>query len=76
MLADAAVERLHPLTPGVSPECKIIVGAAVGLATRPGLVDTDRMHVDWGGNLPVARLFADRYARLHEIDRHRIPELD
>jgi hypothetical protein len=32
------------------------------------------MHVDWGGEFPIARLFADRYARLEEIGRHAIPQ--
>lgn len=49
-------------------------GRAVGWATRDGLVDTDTMYVDWADDYPVARLFADRYARLEEIERHSIPD--
>ncbi|WP_372922092.1 flavin reductase family protein [Roseovarius sp.] len=74
-LADAPVaiecERMMALS--LSAERSILLGRAVGLATRDGLVDTERMHVDWAGDYPVARLFADRYARLEEIERHSIP---
>lgn len=63
-------DRLH-----YSDERDIVVGEAVALVARDGLIDTGRMHVDWGGNLPLARLFADRYARLEEIARHPIPQL-
>lgn len=54
---------------------EILVGEAVGLATREGLVDRDTLRVEWGGDFPVARLFADRYARLEEIERRKIPTL-
>jgi flavin reductase (DIM6/NTAB) family NADH-FMN oxidoreductase RutF len=76
-LADAPVaiecERMMALS--LSAERSILLGRAVGLATRDGLVDTATMYVDWAGDYPVARLFADRYARLEEIERHSIPEL-
>lgn len=55
-------------------ERELLVGDVVGLATRDGLVDADSLHVDWQGKYPVARLFADRYARLEEIDRQAIPQ--
>jgi flavin reductase (DIM6/NTAB) family NADH-FMN oxidoreductase RutF len=75
-LADAPVaiecERMMALS--LSAERSILLGRAVGLATRDGLVDTDTMYVDWAGDYPVARLFADRYARLEEIERHSIPD--
>ena len=58
----------------LNAERSIRLGRAVGLATRDGLVDTDTMYVDWAGDYPVARLFADRYARLEEIERHSIPD--
>ena len=58
----------------LSCERTIMLGRAVGLATREGLVDPETLRVDWGGDYPVARLFADRYARLEEIERHAIPE--
>lgn len=75
-LADAPVaiecERMMALS--LSAERSILLGRAVGLATRAGLVDTATMYVDWAGDYPVARLFADRYARLEEIERFGIPE--
>lgn len=75
-LADAPVaiecERMMALS--LSAERSILLGRAIGLATRNGLVDTNGMYVDWGGDYPVARLFADRYARLEDIERHSIPE--
>lgn len=74
-LADvpAAVEcRLHDLRQ-YSGERDIVVGEAIGLATRDGLVDTSNYHVDWQGDFPLARLFADKYARLEEIAPISIP---
>ena len=77
-LADApvAIECRHTVTLGFSAERDIVVGEAVALHARDGLVDLERMHVDWEGDYPVARLFADRYARLDEIARRPIPVLE
>ena len=77
-LADVpvAIECRHTVTMGVSAERDILVGEAVALHARDGLVDLERMHVDWEGDYPVARLFADRYARLDEIARRPIPVLE
>ncbi len=72
--APAAIECRLKDTLRYSPERDIVVGEAVALAARDGLIDTARMHVDWGGEFPIARLFADRYARLEEIGRHAIPQ--
>jgi len=76
-LADVpvAIECRHTVTLAFSAERDIVVGEAIGLAARDGLVDLERMYVDWGGDFPVARLFADRYARLEEIGRRPIPKL-
>lgn len=76
-LADVpvAIECRHTVTLAFSSERDIVVGEAIGLAARDGLVDLERMYVDWGGHFPVARLFADRYARLEEIERCPIPKL-
>ena len=75
-LADAPVviEYLRLMALSLSAERSILLGRAVGLATRDGLVDTETLFVDWASDYPVARLFADRYARLEEIERHSIPE--
>ena len=72
--APAAIECRRRVSLAFSPEREIVVGEAVALHARDGLVDLDRMHVEWGGDLPIARLFADRYARLEEIPRRAIPE--
>jgi len=58
-----------------SGERDIVVGRAVDLAARDGLINTETWRVDWGGDYPVARLFADRYARLDEIAPRSIPTL-
>ncbi len=75
-LADApvAIECLRMMALSLSSERCILLGRAVGLTTRAGLVDPGTLRVDWGGEYPVARLFADRYARLEEIGRHAIPQ--
>ncbi|SIS81280.1 flavin reductase family protein [Paracoccus saliphilus] len=72
--APVAIECRLKDTLRYSDERDIVVGEAVALAARDGLIDTDRMHVDWEGGFPLARLFADRYARLEEIARHPIPQ--
>ncbi|MBV0893291.1 flavin reductase family protein [Paracoccus sp. Z118] len=72
--APVALECRHRLTLNFSPEREIVIGEAVALSAREGLIDTDRMHVSWGAELPIARLYADRYARLEETGRHAIPE--
>lgn len=56
-----------------SPERDLVIGRAVGMASRDGLIDTDTWRVHWGGDYPVARLFADKYARLEEITPRAIP---
>ena len=71
--APAAIECRRTLGLSFSAEREILVGEALALASREGLIDTEKYHVNWRGDYPVARLFADRYARLHEIDRHSIP---
>lgn len=70
-----AIECRHTVTLAFSGERDIVIGEAIGLVARDGLVDLERMYVDWGGDFPVARLFADRYARLEEIERRPIPKL-
>lgn len=77
-LADApvAIECRHKVTMNFDPGRDLVIGEAVGLAARDGLINTEKMYVNWDGDYPVARLFADRYARLEEIERHPIPTLD
>ncbi|MFN4101516.1 MAG: flavin reductase family protein [Pararhodobacter sp.] len=71
--APAAIECRRTVGLSFSAEREILIGEALALASREGLIDRDKWHVNWGGDYPVARLFADRYARLEEIDRHSIP---
>lgn len=68
-----AIECRHKVTLAFSAERDIVIGEAVALVARDGLIDLERLHVDWNGDYPIARLFADRYARLEEIDRLAIP---
>lgn len=73
--APAALECRRTVALAFSAEREIVVAEVVALAARDGLVDPERLHVDWGGEMPVARLFADRYARLQEIEPRAIPTL-
>ena len=52
---------------------ELMVGEVVAMAARPGLIDPATLRVDWGDDYPIARLFADRYAALSEIERRSIP---
>ncbi|MFV0491273.1 MAG: flavin reductase family protein [Pseudorhodobacter sp.] len=74
--APVALECRKTVALNFSRERELLVGECLCLQARPGLVNTEKMHVDWGGDFPIARLFADRYARLEEIDRHPIPVLE
>jgi flavin reductase (DIM6/NTAB) family NADH-FMN oxidoreductase RutF len=75
-LAKAAVaiecERMMALS--LSAERSIMLGRAVGLATRDGLIDPETLYVDWNGDYPIARLFGDRYGRIEDMERHTIPQ--
>jgi flavin reductase (DIM6/NTAB) family NADH-FMN oxidoreductase RutF len=71
--APVAIECVRLLALSLSAERSIMIGRAVSMAARDGLVDTETMRVHWDGDYPVARLFADRYARLTEIERRAIP---
>ncbi len=52
---------------------ELLVGEAVALHARDGLIDPDTLRVDWQGAFPIARLFADRYGRVEEIAPRPIP---
>jgi flavin reductase (DIM6/NTAB) family NADH-FMN oxidoreductase RutF len=72
-LAPVSIECRLMQVMAIGPGRDLIFGEAVALVAREGLVDETRLRVDWGGEYPVARLFADRYARLEEIERMSIP---
>lgn len=76
-LADApvAIECRRLVALAFSPEREILVAEALAITAREGLIDPERLHVDWGSEMPVARLFADRYARLEETPPRAIPTL-
>lgn len=71
--AAAAIECRKTVGLSFSAEREILVGEALGIAARDGLIDPATWYVDWAGDMPVARLFADRYAALVEIERLSIP---
>jgi len=71
--APAAIECRRLMTLAFGPTREILIGEALALVGRPGLIDTERHHVDWQDDWPVARLFADRYASLVELPRRSIP---
>ena len=72
--AAVAIECVRLMALSLSAERCILLGRAVGLASRDGLIDLETMHVNWGGNYPVARLFGDRYGRVEDIKTHTIPQ--
>lgn len=76
-LADVpvAIECKRRDTLTYSPEREIVVGEAVALTAQEGMIDPQNLRVNWGGDYPVARLFADKYARLEEITPRTIPTL-
>ena len=71
--APVSIECVRLTTLSFSPERDLVIGRAVAMAARDGLVDPRSWHVEWGGAFPVARLFGDRYARLEEIAPMAIP---
>jgi len=71
--APAAIECRRLMNLSFGPTREILIGEAIGLAGRPGLIDTEHHHVDWQDEWPLARLFADRYASLVELPRRSIP---
>ncbi|MCQ0969889.1 flavin reductase family protein [Paracoccus sp. TK19116] len=72
--APVALECRKMVSLSFSAERELLVGEALHLHARDGLIDEDTLRVEWGDDLPLARLFADRYARLVETDRHTIPD--
>ncbi|MGB3553935.1 MAG: flavin reductase family protein [Jannaschia sp.] len=74
-LADApvSIECRQLTTLAFSNERDLVIGRAVAMAARDGLIDAATWRFDWGGEYPVARLFADRYASLEELAPMTIP---
>ncbi|MEM6678610.1 MAG: flavin reductase family protein [Pseudomonadota bacterium] len=53
---------------------ELLVGEAVAMEARDGLVEPETLRFDWEGVFPLARLFGPRYAVLEEIEPLPIPE--
>ncbi len=65
--APVALEcKLMSITP-VSPVRNVVLGEVVRIRSRPGIVDTERFHVDINAYRPVARLFGNLYAKLGDL---------
>lgn len=73
--APVALECRKTMALSLSAERSIMIGEAIALSARDGLIDVKRYHVDWDGHFPTARLFADKYARLVETEAMIIPVL-
>lgn len=71
--APVSIECCRHTMLSFSAERDLVIGRAVGLSARDGLIDTATWRVDWGSDYPVARLFADKYARLDELAPCTIP---
>ncbi|SDZ95131.1 flavin reductase family protein [Rubrimonas cliftonensis] len=71
--APVSLECRRIVSLAFGPNRALLVGEAVALHAREGLVDPETLRVDWGGDYPVARLFADRYGRVEEIEPRVIP---
>ena len=57
----------------LSKERSILLGRAMGVFSKNGLINAATLHVDWANDYPIARLFADKYAEIGRISRHSIP---
>ncbi|MAS44959.1 MAG: nitrilotriacetate monooxygenase [Rhodobacteraceae bacterium] len=71
--APAALECRKLTSLSFSAQRDLLIGEAVALHTRDGLLDPETMRIEWEGKFPLARLFGDRYARLVEIEPAPIP---
>lgn len=73
--APVSIECRRLTTLAFSNERDLVIGRAVAMAARDGLIDPETRHVHWDGAYPVARLFADRYAELRELAPMAIPPI-
>ena len=68
-----ALECRRHVALAFGPQRELMIGEVVAMAARPGLIDPATLRVEWRGDYPLARLFAERYARLEEIEPRAIP---
>lgn len=71
--APVSIECVRLQTLSFSDERDLVIGRAVAMAARDGLIDPETNRVDWHGAYPVARLFGDRYAALADIAPMTVP---
>ena len=74
--APVSIECERMMSLSLSRERSILIGRAVGVFSKDGLINAETLHVDWENNYPIARLFADRYAEIGSIKRLSIPTPD
>jgi flavin reductase (DIM6/NTAB) family NADH-FMN oxidoreductase RutF len=74
--APVSIECERMMSLSLSRERSILIGRAVGVFSKNGLINAETLHVDWENNYPIARLFADRYAEIGSIKRLLIPTPD
>ena len=74
--APVSIECERMMSLSLSRERSILIGRAVGVFSKNGLINAETLHVDWENNYPIARLFADRYAEIGSIKRLSIPTPD
>jgi len=72
--APVSIECERMMALNLSKERSIMLGRAVGIFTKTGLVDAATLNVEWANNYPIARLYGDRYAQLDKISKYTIPE--
>ena len=64
--APVALECRHYMTLEVTFRRHLCIGMVVHLHARPGIIDPERLRVNFDAYKPVARLFGNFYARLGE----------
>mgnify|MGYP001251696536 FL=1 len=69
-----AIECERIMSLSLSRERSILLGRAVGIFAKDGLIDSTTLQVDWANDYPIARLFADQYAEISRIRRFSIPK--
>lgn len=71
--APISIECVQLQTLNFSAERDLVIGRAVAMAARDGLIDAETWRVEWQGDYPVARLFGERYAKLDELAPRAVP---
>ena len=71
--APVSIECERIMSLSLSKERSILLGRAMGVFSKNGLINAATLHVDWANDYPIARLFADKYAEIGRISRYSIP---